>query len=99
MHRVNWVALSTESTHQGIEKYPFNNVFSMSDGIICNSTGVPYFYLTDMELSVKDLVVNPKASVTASLAQSEYCTQKNLDPEDPRCAHVILTGEIKKVGL
>ena len=57
MHYVDWVALATESTHAGIEKYPFNNIFSMSDGLVCNSTGVPYFYLTDMELSVKDLRV------------------------------------------
>ena len=31
--------------------------------------GVPYFYLTNMDMSTQDLQKNPKASVTISLAQ------------------------------
>ena len=38
-----------------------------------------------------------RASLTMSLAQGAYCDRKNLDPEDPRCAHVILTGTVVKV--
>lgn len=32
-----------------------------------------------------------------SLAQSDYCKEKQYDPEDPRCAKVILTGTFAKV--
>ena len=34
-----------------------------------------------------------------SLAQGHYCVRKHLDPEDPRCAHIILTGKIVEVRL
>ena len=97
VHVSDWAALSTISTHEGIENYPFNNVFSMSDGTLGNSTGVPYFYLTELELSVADLNQNPRASLTASLAQSGFCDSLGLDPQSPLCAHVILTGEIVRI--
>ena len=32
-----------------------------------------------------------------SLAQSDYCHKHNYDPEDPRCAHIILTGRVQQV--
>ena len=34
-----------------------------------------------------------------SLAQGSYCKQKNLDPEDPRCAHLILSGRFMPVNV
>ncbi|XP_018019517.1 protein CREG1 [Hyalella azteca] len=97
IHISDWATLATISTHANITGYPFANVFSISDGITSNSTGNPYFYLTDLELSVHDLKADPRASLTASLAQSSYCRQRRLDPQDPVCAHVILTGEIVKI--
>lgn len=33
-----------------------------------------------------------------SLAETDICTKKGWDPEDPRCAHVILTGTFHKMG-
>jgi len=93
-HYSNWLSMATISTRPGLQGTPFASVFSFSDGPLGNSTGVPYFYLTELDMSTKDLMDNPKASVTMSLAQGNYCTQKQLDPEDPRCAHLILAGEI-----
>merc|ERR1712107_237516 len=46
-----------------------------------------------------DLTHNNKASLTMSLAQGNYCAKNDYDPEDPRCAHVILTGEFIKLIL
>ena len=40
---------------------------------------------------------NNQASMSVSLAQGEYCDANNLDPEDPRCAHVIFTGRVQVV--
>lgn len=33
-----------------------------------------------------------------TLAQSEYCKSENLDPQDPRCARVLMSGKIEKVS-
>ena len=33
--------------------------------------------------------------MTVSLAQGAYCDSMRYDPEDPRCAHVILTGRMQ----
>ena len=38
-----------------------------------------------------------RVSLTATLAQSDYCSTRNLDPQDALCAHVILTGQMAKV--
>ena len=62
-----------------------------------NSTGVPYLYISPWEISAQDLSHNNKASLTMSLAQTGYCKVMNYDPEDPRCAHVILTGDFIKL--
>ena len=34
---------------------------------------------------------------TINICQSGYCAKMDYDPEDPRCAHVILTGEFIKL--
>jgi len=97
VHSSDWTALSTISTHEPIVGYPFANVFSVSDGPVDGSTGVPYMYFTDMEISVQDMKKDSRASITMSLAQSDYCKRHRYDPENPLCAHVILTGSIEKV--
>jgi len=93
----NWTSLATISTREPTVGYPSNNIVSVSDGPVGKSTGVPYMYVTSLDLSQRDLVVDPRASLTMTLAQSEYCRVQALDPEDPRCAHVILTGEFVKI--
>jgi len=92
MHVSDWTTMATYSVQ--MPGYPKANVFSVSDGTMEKSTGIPYFYLSDMEISVHDLAANNKASITMSLAQGDYCEKKKLDPEDPRCAHLILTGKV-----
>jgi len=96
-HYSDWLAMATISTRGALTGTPFASVFSFSDGPVGKSSGIPYFYLTDLDMSTHDLHNNPKASVTISLAQSGYCKVHNLDAEDPRCAHVILAGEVIKV--
>jgi len=96
-HNSDWAALATIATRDPIIGFPFANVLSISDGPVDNSTGVPYIYISPWEISARDLAHNNKASLTMSLAQSGYCAKMNFDPEDPRCAHVILTGEFIKL--
>ncbi|TRY68218.1 hypothetical protein TCAL_04107 [Tigriopus californicus] len=98
-HHSDWAAMATISARNPIKGYPFANVFSVSDGpSMALSTGIPYMYLTPLEMSVHDIKENNQASLTMSLAQGKYCDQKQYDPEDPRCAHIILTGTIQTVA-
>merc|ERR1711973_490810 len=92
MHVSDWTSMATFSVQ--MPGYPKANVFSVSDGTLEKSTGIPYFYLSNWEISVHDLKANNKASITMSLAQGDYCKENNIDPEDPTCAHVIFTGTI-----
>ncbi|TWW63868.1 protein CREG1 [Takifugu flavidus] len=97
-HRCDWASMATVSTHKPVVGQPFSNVFSVSDGPVCSGTGVPYMYLTHMEISVQDLQVNPQASMSMSLAQTHYCREQGFDPQSPLCAHIILSGSVMEVN-
>merc|ERR1711860_220881 len=97
-HHSEWASMATISVREPIVGFPFANVFSVSDGTnVVDSTGIPYMYLTPMEMFVHDLKVDNRATLTMSLAQGIYCDRKQYDPEDPRCAHICLTGTVEKV--
>jgi len=95
LHQSDWTSMATLSSRANFSGYPTANVFSVSDGPIDNSSGTPYFYLSAWELSSHDLMKNNRASITMSLAQGQYCKVNDIDPEDPTCAHVIMTGRIQ----
>uniref|UniRef100_A0A6B2F091 CREG-like beta-barrel domain-containing protein n=1 Tax=Bothriechis nigroviridis TaxID=88079 RepID=A0A6B2F091_BOTNI len=97
-HVCDWGALATISTQDPpMRGQPFANVFSVSDGPVGKGSGVPYMYLTELEISVRDLKVNANASLTMSLAQTSYCKKQGYDPQNPLCAHVIFYGVVEKV--
>ncbi|KAM9320857.1 protein CREG1 isoform 1-T1 [Gastrophryne carolinensis] len=96
-HRCDWGALATISSHEPLRGQPFANIFSVSDGPRGHSSGVIYFYLTAIEISVQDLQENANASLTMSLAQTPFCREKQYDPQSPLCAHIILSGSVQKV--
>ncbi|XP_032535125.1 protein CREG1 isoform X3 [Chiroxiphia lanceolata] len=100
LHSCDWGALATLSAQEGLRGRPFANIFSISDGPPgpFGGSGVPYLYLTDMEISVQDLEVNSNASLTVSLAQTPYCRRHRYDPQNPLCAHIIFVGSIVKVN-
>lgn len=98
-HSCDWGALATLSAQEPpLRGQPFSNVFSISDGPAkAPGSGVPYMYLTALDVSVRDLQVNANASLTMSLAQTSYCKNKGYDPQSPLCAHVIFSGIVEKV--
>ncbi|XP_010565949.1 PREDICTED: protein CREG1, partial [Haliaeetus leucocephalus] len=100
LHNCDWGALATLSAQEGLRGRPFANIFSLSDGPPgpFSGSGVPYLYLTDMEISVQDLEINSNASLTVSLAQTPYCKKHRYDPQNPLCAHIIFCGSIVKVN-
>jgi len=78
--------------------FPFSNVLSFADGYTSEtSTGTPYFFVTDMEMSQQDLNENNQMSLSMTLAESEYCSLNGYDPQDPPCPRLILTGSIEKI--
>ena len=38
-----------------------------------------------------------RATLMMTLAEGSWCKQKVMDPMDPRCARIVLTGKIKTV--
>ena len=68
-HQSDWAAMATTSVREPIVGFPFANVFSVSDGPVDSSSGVPYFYISPWEISAQDLEEDNKASITMSLAQ------------------------------
>lgn len=96
-HQADWGAMATIAARQPVVGFPFANVFSLSDGPVGDSRGTPYIYATPLEISMHDLKADTRASITMSLAQTSYCRLHQYDPEDPRCAHIILTGAMLTV--
>ena len=55
----DWASMATISVRDPTKGFPFSNVISMSDGTLDGkSTGIPYMYMTDMEMSTHDLHVS-----------------------------------------
>lgn len=97
LHNTEWASIATISVLPAIEGFPFSNVKSIVDGSLANSTGVPYFYMSPMDFTAHDLTRNSRATVMVSLEETNYCEHKGIDPEDPRCTRLILSGKMRKV--
>ena len=51
--------MATICSREPLKSFPFSNVFSVSDGAdVAKSTGIPYFYMSSLEISVHDLRVS-----------------------------------------
>uniref|UniRef100_W5M055 Cellular repressor of E1A-stimulated genes 2 n=2 Tax=Lepisosteus oculatus TaxID=7918 RepID=W5M055_LEPOC len=96
-HYSDWGFLATLCTQEKIQGRPFGSVFSVSDGPLGNSTGTPYFCVSALHSSVEDLKVNPVASLTFPAPEGDYCREHLMDPEEPRCAQLTLTGRMLAV--
>ncbi|KAF7267184.1 hypothetical protein GWI33_019565 [Rhynchophorus ferrugineus] len=97
VHNTDWTALSTISTLKTTLGYPFVSVKSFCDGPIDNSTGIPYFYITSMDVSGADIVKNNAVTIMVTLSEVNYCKDKNYDPQDPRCPKVLISGKFLKL--
>ena len=54
----DWASMATISSREPTVGFPFSNPWDISDGATPDvSTGIPYMYFTDMEMSVIDLKV------------------------------------------
>ncbi|MED6110167.1 hypothetical protein PIB30_040502 [Stylosanthes scabra] len=71
------------------------NVASFSDGIPDQGTGIPYFYLTNLDTTARNALKDPRASFTVSEYPLGTCGKT--DPETPTCSKITLTGKLKLV--
>lgn len=93
-HQSLWGSIATTSIH--LNGTAFANSVSFSDGASGKSTGTPYFYVSDLDTSMQDLKQNSNCTLTLSEASVD-CAEKKLDPEDPRCVRLSLTGTMADV--
>lgn len=87
VHSVNWGYLTTAGT-----TWPTAEVASYSDGAVNKSTGRIFFYLMgSMQTFAGALTVGE-----AAFAGTCGFGGTKIDPEDPRCAKITLSGSISK---
>ncbi|KAG7252780.1 hypothetical protein CRUP_031164 [Coryphaenoides rupestris] len=77
-NQCTWASVATISTQESVRGQPFSNAFSVSDGEPGNGSGVPYMYLTRMEISVKDLQgLDPQSPLCAHIILSGSVLEVN----------------------
>ena len=93
----NYGTLATISDRIGGK--PFAQPKSFVDGgYPTNSTGVLYFYDSDMDASLIDISTNPIVSFSLTAASLGRCPPtKHTDPENPTCARATFSGTFTKV--
>ncbi|KAM7508106.1 hypothetical protein LguiA_018559 [Lonicera macranthoides] len=87
----SWGVLNTIASDLG--GAPFGNVVSFSDGVPDKGNGIPYFYLTTLDPTASNALKDQRSSFTMSEYPIGTCG--NVDPEDPTCAKITLTGKLK----
>lgn len=63
-----------------------------------NSTGLPYFYVSEMDVSQIDIAANPEGLVSFTMSEAALpggCQMT--DPESPLCVRLTLTGKMVEV--
>lgn len=64
-----------------------------------NSTGNIYFYLLHIDYITHDLKADNKLTALFSNNQDLECTRRGLDPMEPTCSRVMITGYAAQVQL
>lgn len=72
-NQCDWGSMATISSRDPVKGQPFSNAFSVSDGPLGFGTGVPYMYLTRLEISVQDLQVLKHIVVVMALHKCMKC--------------------------
>lgn len=98
VHNVEWTAMGTISTLPQIAGFPMVNVIAMADSKkSAKSTGNIYFYLTMLDFTAQDLSKKNELTTLFTMDQNLACTKQNVDPMEPTCARVMISGEALRV--
>mmetsp|Transcript_29136 Transcript_29136/g.93232 ORF Transcript_29136/g.93232 Transcript_29136/m.93232 type:complete len:171 (-) Transcript_29136:163-675(-) len=77
--------LSSISTMEKTAGKPFGNPYSYADGTATNSTGILYFYVSDLDQSMKDFEANNAASFTLTEAEVWAIPSHRSQPSPTPC--------------
>lgn len=96
----DWTAFGTNSATKELHGYPMVNVISVADSKRGDpSTGDIYYYLTNLDYTAQDLMRDNHLTMLFSQEQSLSCSLDNVDPMEPTCARIMISGQAIKVGL
>jgi Pyridoxamine 5'-phosphate oxidase len=74
------------------------NVIAIADSQKgAKSTGNIYFYLTMLDFTAQDLSKKNQLTALFSMDQSLYCSSRSVDPMEPTCARIMISGEALRV--
>ena len=68
---------------------------SFSDGLPGKGAGLPYFYLTTLDPTAANALKDQRSSL--AISEFPIGTCGNIDPENPSCAKITLTGKVRIV--
>lgn len=95
---LDYTSLGTISILDGIKGYPMVSIMSVADSTRDGqSTGNIYLYLLHIDYITHDLKAENKLTALFSNNQDLACSKRGLDPMEPTCARVMITGYIAQV--
>lgn len=100
VHNSEWTAMGTISTLPLLNGFPMVNVIAMADSAKSEkSTGNIYFYLTMLDFTAQDLSKNNRLTTLFTMEESLYCSKRSIDPMEPTCARVMISGQALQVPV
>lgn len=93
VHKAEWVSMGSLSTVDAIKGYPMVNIIASADSARgAKSTGTLYFYLTMLDYTAQDLSKDNRLTVLLSMDQDLECSKNGIDPMEPTCARIMISG-------
>lgn len=93
IYNPEWTAFGTNSAKE-LPGFPMVNIISVADSKRdAPSTGNIYFLLTNLDFTGQDLMRDNKLALLFSQEQNEECSHKNVDPMEPTCARIMISGK------
>lgn len=94
----DYASLGTISSLDDIKGYPMVSIMSVADSPRDGkSTGDIYLYLLHIDYITHDLKATNKLTALFSDNEDLSCAKRGLDPMEPTCARVMITGYVAQV--
>ncbi|XP_053671877.1 protein CREG1 [Anopheles nili] len=98
VHKAEWVSMGSLSTVAAIKGFPMVNIISVADSARGEkSSGVLYFFLTMLDYTAQDLSKDNRLTIMLTLDQDLYCSKNGIDPMEPTCARIMISGKAVKL--
>uniref|UniRef100_A0A034V9Q0 Protein CREG1 n=2 Tax=Endopterygota TaxID=33392 RepID=A0A034V9Q0_BACDO len=98
VHQANWAAVGSISTHEKIIDFPMVNIMAVDDSALNgSSTGHIRFFLLNLDFTGRDTQQKNKVTFFFTDDQNGACQRRGVDPMEPACPRVMLSGSVKKL--